>query len=108
MFNASAGIPSMVVVGPDGQVKLSTVLTYKVDKYLKELTTGAWTPKNNGERITIDGDHGKLVAYLQKPELSEGQTCPMVIQEYFDHGFSQNIYRTTDIVSRFLIKQLKK
>ena len=33
-------IPSMVVVGPDGQVKLSTVLTYKVDKYLKELTTG--------------------------------------------------------------------
>lgn len=32
-------IPSMVVVGPDGQVKLSTVLTYKVDKYLKELTT---------------------------------------------------------------------
>jgi hypothetical protein len=69
----------MVVVGPDGQVKLSTVLTYKVDKYLKELTTGAWTPKNNGERITIDGDHGKLVAYLQKPELSQGQKCPMVI-----------------------------
>jgi len=34
-------IPSMVVVGADGQVKLSTVLTYKVDKYLKELTTGA-------------------------------------------------------------------
>ena len=33
-------IPSMVVVGPDGQVKLSTVLTYKVDKYLEELTTG--------------------------------------------------------------------
>ena len=77
-------IPSMVVVGPDGQVKLSTVLTYKVDKYLKELTTGAWTPKNNGERITIDGDHGKLVAYLQKPELSEGQKCPMVI---ICHGF---------------------
>ena len=32
-------IPSMVVVGPDGEVKLSTVLTYKVDKYLQELTT---------------------------------------------------------------------
>lgn len=31
-------IPSMVVVGPDGQAKLSTVLSYKVDKYLKELT----------------------------------------------------------------------
>lgn len=33
-------IPSMVVVGSDGLVKLSTVLTDKVDKYLKELTTG--------------------------------------------------------------------
>ena len=31
-------IPSMVVVGPDGQVKLSTVMVNKVDKYLKELT----------------------------------------------------------------------
>ena len=31
-------IPSMVVVGPDGQVKLSTVVIDKVDKYLKELT----------------------------------------------------------------------
>ena len=26
-------IPSMVVIGPDGKVALSTVLTYKVDKY---------------------------------------------------------------------------
>ena len=35
-------IPSMVVVGPDGQVKLSTVMTYKVDKYLKELTANTY------------------------------------------------------------------
>ena len=41
-------IPSMVVVGSDGQVKLSTVLTYKVDKYLQELTTGAY--KGVGKR----------------------------------------------------------
>ena len=40
-------IPSMVVVGPDGQVKLSTVLTYKVDKYLKELTTGSYQAAKN-------------------------------------------------------------
>ena len=53
-------IPSMVVIGPDGQVKLSTVLTYKVDKYLKELTTGAYVPAQKGEK------------------------CPMVI---FCHGF---------------------
>ncbi len=30
-----------------------------------------------------------------------------VMQEYFDHGFSQNIYRTTDIVAQYLIKTLK-
>ena len=30
-------IPSIVVVGPDGQVKLSTVMIDKVDKYLKEI-----------------------------------------------------------------------
>ena len=78
-------IPSMVVVGPDGQVKLSTVLTYKVDKYLKELTGGAWTHHNNGEHISIDGDHGKLAAIIQKPELQPGEKCPMVIM---CHGFS--------------------
>lgn len=61
----------MVVVGPDGQVKLSTVLTYKVDKYLKELTTGAWTPKNNGECITIDGgDSGILRPWILPERIS--------------------------------------
>ena len=77
-------IPSMVVVGPDGKVKLSTVLTYKVDKYLKELTTGAYVPAQKGERVTIDGDHGKLSAIIQKPALREGEKCPMVV---FCHGF---------------------
>ena len=31
----------------------------------------------------------------------------LVIQEYFDHGFSQNIYSSTDIVTEYLIKHLK-
>ena len=78
-------IPSMVVIGPDGQVKLSTVLTYKVDKYLKELTTGAYQPTQKGEPVLIDGDHGRLKALIQKPELKQGEKCPMVI---FCHGFS--------------------
>ncbi len=78
-------IPSMVVVGSDGNIKLSTVLTYKVDKYLKELTTGAYVPAQKGERVSIDGDHGKLAALIQKPELKAGEQCPMVI---FCHGFS--------------------
>lgn len=77
-------IPSMVVVGPDGKVVLSTVLTYKVDKYLKELTTGAYKPEAKGERVSIDGDHSRLQAIIQKPELKQGETCPMVI---FCHGF---------------------
>ena len=78
-------IPSMVVVGPDGQVKLSTVLTYKVDKYLKELTTGKYAGPGKGEAVFIDGDHGRLKALIQKPELKQGEKCPMVI---FCHGFS--------------------
>ena len=77
-------IPSMVVIGPDGQVKLSTVLSYKVDKYLKELTTGAYKPSNNGMPVDIDGDHGKLKALIQKPEMKQGEQCPMVV---FCHGF---------------------
>ena len=77
-------IPSMVVVGPDGQVKLSTVLTYKVDKYLKELTTGTYQAAQKGETVYIDGDHGRLKALIQKPELKQGEKCPMVI---FCHGF---------------------
>ncbi len=77
-------IPSMVVVGPDGKVALSTVLTYKVDKYLKELTTGAYIPGAKGDRVSIDGDHSRLQAIIQKPELKEGEKCPMVV---FCHGF---------------------
>ena len=75
-------IPSMVVVGPDGKVQLSTVLSYKVDKLLKELTT---TPRRGQEeRVTIDGDHGRLAAIVQKPQLATGQQCPMVV---LCHGF---------------------
>lgn len=77
-------IPSMVVIGPDGQVKLSTVLTYKLDRYLKELTTGAYKPADIGESVFIDGDHGRLKAIIQKPDLKQGEQCPMVI---FCHGF---------------------
>ncbi len=75
-------IPSMVVVDKEGKVALSTVLTYKVDKYLKELCPTGFKPIR--ERVTIDGDHGKLQAVIQKPDLKPGQQCPMVV---FCHGF---------------------
>ena len=75
-------IPSMVVVGKDGKVALSTVLSYKVDKYLKELRPTGYQPKR--ERLTIDGDHGRLQAVIQKPDLAPDERCPMVV---FCHGF---------------------
>ena len=75
-------IPSIVVVDKEGKVALSTVLTYKVDKYLKELRPTGFKPIR--ERVTIDGDHGKLQAVIQKPDLKPGQQCPMVV---FCHGF---------------------
>ena len=78
-------IPSMVVIGEDGKVKLSTVLTYKVDKYLKECTTGEYKPSRKGEEVFIDGDHGRLKAIIQSPKLQDGEKCPMVV---FCHGFS--------------------
>ena len=78
-------IPSMVVIGEDGKVKLSTVLTYKVDKYLKEWTTGEYKPSLKGEEVFIDGDHGRLKAIIQSPKLQDGEKCPMVV---FCHGFS--------------------
>lgn len=75
-------IPSMVVIDRDGKVALSTVLTYKVDRYLKELRPTGFEPQR--ERVTIDGDHGRLAAIIQKPELKQGEQCPMVV---FCHGF---------------------
>ena len=75
-------IPSMVVIDPEGRVALSTVLSYKVDKYLKEQHPTGWQPVR--ERVTLDGDHGTLSAIIQKPQLQQGGQCPMVV---FCHGF---------------------
>ena len=72
----------MVVIDKDGKVVLSTVLTYKVDKCLKELRPTGY--QSSKERVMIDGDHGKLQAVIQKPELRQGERCPMVV---CCHGF---------------------
>lgn len=75
-------IPSMVVVGADGQVLLSTVLSYKVDRLLKENTSAR--QRGQEEQVAIDGSKGRLAAIIQKPVLEPGQQCPMVI---LCHGF---------------------
>ena len=78
-------IPSMVVIGPDGRVQLSTVLSYKVDRLLTEsLNGGKGRPAVNEERVSIDGSKGRLAAIIEKPQLQPGQRCPMVV---LCHGF---------------------
>lgn len=80
-------IPSMVLVGKDGRVMLSTVLSDKMEVTLTELMAKEHPAilKGQTERVSIDGAKGKLQAIIQKPELAQGQTCPMVM---LCHGFS--------------------
>jgi hypothetical protein len=39
------------------------------------------------QTVTIDGDHGKLHAVIHKPELKDGERCPMVL---LCHGYMGN------------------
>ena len=80
-------IPSMVLIDKDGRVMLSTVLSDKMEVALTELMAEEHpvTLKGQTERVSIDGAKGKLQAIIQKPELSQGQKCPMVM---LCHGFS--------------------
>lgn len=82
-------IPSMVLVGPDGKVVLSTVLSYKMEKTLTELMAKQHpvTIAGTSEDVTIEGSKGKLAATIQKPVLANGQKVPMTI---IMHGFSGN------------------
>ena len=77
-------IPSMYLIGPDGKVVLTTVLSDKMERTLTEL----FAPKNQTygtqERVQIDGAKGTLAAIIQKPELQQGGQCPMVV---LCHGF---------------------
>ncbi len=81
-------IPSMMLLDPEGKVVLSTVLSDKLEKTLTEVMA-ANEPKvdTHSERLTIDGSKGALSAIIQKPELKQGEKCPMVI---ICHGFSGN------------------
>jgi alpha/beta superfamily hydrolase len=64
--------------------------------------------KYQGEALIIHGNADRVVPYTYGERFHQiWPKSELVIQEYFDHGFSQNIYRTTDIVSEYLIKQLK-
>ncbi len=78
-------IPSMYLIGPDGKVILGTVLSDKIERTLTETFAPKGRPTiGSEERITVDGDHGKLAAIVRKPELKAGAQCPMVV---LCHGF---------------------
>lgn len=77
-------IPSMVLVSPEGKVLLSTVLSDKLERTLTELFAPQGKTYGSQERASIDGAKGKLVAIIQKPELRQGEQCPMVV---LCHGF---------------------
>ena len=80
-------IPSMMLVDPEGRVVLSTVLSDKLERTLTEVMAKEHPVALSGhtERVSIDGSKGKLAAIIQKPELQQGQRCPMVM---LCHGFN--------------------
>ena len=86
-------IPSLYLIGPDGKVLASTVLSYKIENMLyKNFVESIATPfLGKYDTIAIDGSKGKLWARLYKPELKAGKRCDLVILCHglnCDHDFS--------------------
>ena len=86
-------IPSLYLIGPDGKVLVSTVLSYKIENMLyKNFVESVALPFfGKYGTIAIDGSKGKLWARLYKPELKAGQRCDLVILCHglnCDHDFS--------------------
>lgn len=77
-------IPSLYLIDPEGKVVLGTVVSDKIESKLYELTAHPVSPVGIQERVWIDGGKGRLRAIIQRPELAQGQQCPMVM---FCHGF---------------------
>ena len=74
-------IPSIYLIGPDGKVLVSTVLSYKIEKKLYDTFRAPLPVTRTGsyDTITIDGSKGKLWAQLYKPRLEPGQRCDLVV-----------------------------
>jgi len=74
-------IPSVYLIGPDGKVLVSTVLSYKIEKKLYDVFIEPLPVAHSGgyDTITIDGSKGKLWAQLYKPHLDPGQRCDLVV-----------------------------
>ena len=80
-------IPSVYLIGPDGKVLVSTVLSYKIEKKLWELFEQPLAHCGTTEKLLVEGSRGKLSAVLRKPSLKAGEKCDLVI---LCHGFNAN------------------
>ena len=61
-----------------------------------------------GPALIVHGTADRVVPYTYGERYHDiWPKSEIVILDAFDHGFSPNIYRATDIVSKFLIKTLK-
>ena len=85
-------IPSIYLIGPDGKVLVSTVLSYKIENKLYELfdKTPSVIVGDNEVQISIDGSKGKLSAVLYTPNIQPGGSTDLVILCHglnCDHNF---------------------
>jgi alpha/beta superfamily hydrolase len=63
--------------------------------------------KYQGPALIIHGNADRVVPYTYGERFHQiWPGSEYVLQEYFDHGFAQNVYRSTDIVTQFLISRL--
>ncbi|MBO4489482.1 MAG: alpha/beta fold hydrolase [Bacteroidales bacterium] len=85
-------IPSLYLIGPDGKVLVSTVLSYKIENKLHELfdKTPSTIVGDKEMQISIDGSKGKLSAVLYVPNTHPGGSSDLVILCHglnCDHNF---------------------
>ena len=85
-------IPSLYLIGPDGKVLVSTVLSYKIENKLYELLdkTPSVIEGDKEVQISIDGSKGKLSAVIYVPDIQPGGSADLVILCHglnCDHNF---------------------
>ncbi len=64
--------------------------------------------KYQGPALIVHGTADRVVPYTYGERFHQiWPGSQLVVLDAYDHGFTQNIYRTTDIVSRYLIQTLR-
>lgn len=96
-------IPSYVIVGADGKVWLSTVLTWKLERKLMEIFPDNKKYGGIPSDTTVVGSKGKLSTLLLKPGVEPGTKLDVAI---IMHGFMGNKYAPfLETIAHELIKR---